>query len=101
MPTQKTISLFTKQVIEIIYDYRNIGIMLLVMAISIILRAKNYISGDNVTDLLKGTVIAFLAASGVDNITDAWSENKQREASAEPPADASIPEPTDNEEKEG
>jgi hypothetical protein len=48
--------------------------MLLLVVLSAVFRVKNYISGDNMTDLLKGTVVAFFASNGLEHITTTVKE---------------------------
>lgn len=48
---------------------RKTAVMVGLMAMGCILRVKGYISGDNLADLLKSTVVAFFAANGMEYLT--------------------------------
>jgi hypothetical protein len=49
-------------------------VMLSLILLAAIFRVKGYISGDNMVDLLKGTVIAFFSANGLEHITTTVKE---------------------------
>jgi len=53
---------------------RKTMVMLSLILLAAIFRVKGYISGDNMVDLLKGTVIAFFSANGLEHITTTVKE---------------------------
>lgn len=53
---------------------RKTAVMLSLIAIAAVFRIKGYISGDNMVDLLKSTVIAFFSANGLEHITTTIKE---------------------------
>jgi hypothetical protein len=53
---------------------RKTMVMLSLILLGAIFRVKGYISGDNMVDLLKGTVIAFFSANGLEHITTTVKE---------------------------
>lgn len=54
--------------INIIFGFRKFIIMVLAMLISVTFRVKGYISGANMVDLLKATVISFFGSNSVEHI---------------------------------
>ena len=54
--------------LNVIFGLRKFIIMLLAMVMAIAFRIKGLISGDNLVDLLKATIIAFFGANGVEHI---------------------------------
>jgi hypothetical protein len=57
--------------INSIQGLRKTLVMVGLMLMSCILRIKGYISGDNLSDMLKGTVVAFMAGNATEHITTA------------------------------
>jgi hypothetical protein len=53
---------------------RKTMVMLSLILLGAVFRVKGYISGDNMVDLLKGTVIAFFSANGLEHITTTVKE---------------------------
>jgi membrane peptidoglycan carboxypeptidase len=53
---------------------RKTAVMIGLMVLSVVLRVKGYLSGDNLTDLLKGTTIAFFSANGLEHMTSTIKE---------------------------
>lgn len=53
---------------------RKTAVMMALILLGAVFRVKGYISGDNMVDLLKGTVIAFFSANGLEHITTTVKE---------------------------
>jgi hypothetical protein len=49
-------------------------VMLSLILLAAVFRVKGYIDGNNMVDLLKGTVIAFFSANGLEHITTTVKE---------------------------
>lgn len=48
---------------------RKTAVMLSLIVLGAVFRVKGYMSGDNIVDLWKGTVIAFFSANGLEHIS--------------------------------
>ena len=55
--------------LNIIQGLRKTLVMFLLMIIGVWFRLKGYLSGDNFTDLLRATVIAYFGANSVEHFT--------------------------------
>ena len=55
--------------LNVIQGLRKTAVMFGLMAIAVVLRIKGYMDGTNVSDLLKGTAVAFFAANGLEHVT--------------------------------
>ena len=53
---------------------RKTMVMLSLILLAAVFRVKGYIDGNNMVDLLKGTVIAFFSANGLEHITTTVKE---------------------------
>lgn len=53
---------------------RKTMVMLSLILLAAVFRIKGYIDGNNMVDLLKGTVIAFFSANGLEHITTTVKE---------------------------
>lgn len=95
------ISKLARQIIEIVYDFRQLLFAIAVILVAIHFRNQNLVDSNGFVDLVKNTVIAFMAVHGVENITDAvstWGSNSQPNAQNLPATRSNDPEPTDHEE---
>ena len=95
------ISKLTRQIIEVLYDFRQMIFAIVVVLIAIHFRNQNLVDSNGFVDLVKNTVIAFMAVQGVENITDAvstWGSNSSPNANNQAEKPSNDPEPTDHEE---
>ena len=70
---------FIKNLLSFLNGFRKFTIMLLLMVVGISFRISEHISGAEMVDLLKFTVIAFFSANGLEHMTSAvkeWLKNK-------------------------
>jgi len=65
--SQKIIDFFISSV-NTLQGIRKTLVMVALITISVWFRLKGYMSGDNVTDLLKGTALGFFAANGIEHV---------------------------------
>lgn len=59
------------EIIGLLLGLRKFIIMLILVGVGIIFRIKNYLSGDNFTDLMKATTIAFFASNSMEHFKKA------------------------------
>ncbi len=75
--------------LNIIQGLRKTLVMFLLMIIGVWFRLKGYLSGDNFTDLLRATVIAYFGANSVEHFTSMVQQHlvskDAREAAANDP----------------
>ena len=61
-------------IVNAVDGFRKTIVMGLIIVLTIIFRIEGLISGDNVAQLLQGTVVAFFAANGLEHITNTVKE---------------------------
>lgn len=66
----KQVSLYARQVVEILYDFRQPILFVFVVMVVGIFRIKDLIDGHDFSTVVKDVAIAVAAAQGVDSITD-------------------------------
>ena len=59
---------FIISAVNTVQGLRKTLVMGALIAIGVWFRLKGYMSGDNVTDLLKGTALGFFAANGIEHV---------------------------------
>lgn len=55
-------------IINVLFGFRKLLLLLLICLIAVIFRLKELINGAEMVDLLKSTAIAFIGANGVEHI---------------------------------
>lgn len=65
---------FVVNFLNTLQGLRKTIVMMSLIILGAVFRVKGYISGDNMVDLLKGTVIAFFSANGLEHITTTIKE---------------------------
>ncbi len=60
--------------LNVLQGLRKTVVMLSLMAIAVVMRVKGYLSGDNVSDMLKGTILGFFASNGLEHISGTVKE---------------------------